>query len=232
MLGGLGRVSASFPAMGLVERLHVRATSIALGSLLDRLEAQLAGDVPAGAGEGEAGARKGEEELYVRLHLVLSTVWQKRIPGLWTGNAATLSMFAAVALICIFFNIIGGLCIPAYALSISAFVLSIFLLDLSGIAAGNSQIRSVSALYSSAQQSLRRLALLHPSHPLLPALDRHDRMLGSFTDARAYEMRFWGFAVGYGTVRTIAATVLTVGFGLWSVARGSGVYVTPETVCY
>ncbi|KAI9004324.1 hypothetical protein DFJ74DRAFT_713067 [Hyaloraphidium curvatum] len=212
VLGSLGRISAVLPVMGLTERLHVRAMSLALGGLLGRIGGQLGDEDNAGAhepGKVKENGQRMDEELYVRLHLLLSTVFGPFLP-----------------------TRIGGLCIPVWALIWAFYVLILCFLDLSGIAAGNSQIRSVTALYTSAQESLRRMALMHPSHPLLLLLDRHDRMLGSLVRAEAYEMRFWGFAVGYGTVRTLAVTILTVVFGLWSIARGSGVYLTPETVCY
>ncbi|KAI9024507.1 hypothetical protein DFJ74DRAFT_755886 [Hyaloraphidium curvatum] len=145
-------------------------------------------------------------------------------------------------------------CIPAWELAAlgwwALFVLQ-FLLD---AAAGNARIGGVEAAIRAARQEM--LALLAeaagedpPAEPTADgtghspadtsdrareraraALAAHASRLGAFLGT-AEPARFFGFAVGYGTARTLLVTLLTLVFAAWGVLRALGVRAVLESYC-
>ncbi len=55
--------------------------------------------------------------------------------------------------------------------------------------------------------------------------------MSSFAEVERFKARFWGFAVGFGFVRTLGATLFTLGIGVYTIFRSLGIFVTVETYC-
>ncbi|KAI9034279.1 hypothetical protein DFJ74DRAFT_11622 [Hyaloraphidium curvatum] len=111
LTGTPGRFSASFPAMGLAEKLHFRAMSLALDSLLDRLDSRLT-STDGEAEQDEKARTDGEEnseELYIRLHLLLSRIWERRIPHLFTGDRTSFSLLCSGVAIAVILNLVSAI---------------------------------------------------------------------------------------------------------------------------
>ncbi len=53
----------------------------------------------------------------------------------------------------------------------------------------------------------------------------------SFADTSMYKARLFGVVVSMGFVRTLVVTTFTICLGLWTILRGTGVFVTMESVC-
>jgi hypothetical protein len=75
----------------------------------------------------------------------------------------------------------------------------------------------------------RRLGSKRPE--LVPELEEHDRVLGSYLESDRFRARFLGFVVDYGVGRTLVVTIFTISVGLWSVLRGLGVTLSPGAIC-
>ncbi|KAI9022435.1 hypothetical protein DFJ74DRAFT_721600 [Hyaloraphidium curvatum] len=236
---GLGRsfgpiITAS--SASFASRMQQRAVSRALASLLDRYRAALAsggGQEPPSDPEGGDVGR----ELYVRLHLRLSVGWSGRFTHLGTFSRLLAARIAALVLGLIL-NIAAGSCVAAWQLAFLLFVLLFFFAEMAYVAEANRQLDGVVALYRAAQLSIRDLAALagrrpaaQPTKDMLEQLSRHDALLSSFVEVRSLRARVAGFPVSYPLLRTLAATLFTVGVGIWSVLRGAGVALTVQTVC-
>lgn len=130
-----------------------------------------------------------------------------------------------------------GSCVTAGTLGLLAMGFYALLLELVNTSVVNSGTDEISALWISTSRSLKRLLLEVERDPVLQATNikaqiaSHDAFLLSFADTSPYKARIFGVQVTMGLVRTLVVTAFTVGLGLWSILRGSGVYVTMESVC-
>jgi len=59
----------------------------------------------------------------------------------------------------------------------------------------------------------------------------HKDLLLSFADTSAYKARLFGRQVSMSFVRTLVVTVFTVCLGLFTILRGSNIFLTMESVC-
>ncbi|KAI9003004.1 hypothetical protein DFJ74DRAFT_746003 [Hyaloraphidium curvatum] len=131
--------------------------------------------------------------------------------------------------------LLASSCIPAY--NLAAVVYNIFLLvtlDLSEVAAANTSPLRIAGLYRSAAYSFRSIGMSAVARGLsaaAAAADIHERILSGFADVEPQRPRAFGVPVTFGLVRTVVATLFTLGVGLWRVLRGAGVGVTIEMVC-
>ncbi|KAI9002855.1 hypothetical protein DFJ74DRAFT_713776 [Hyaloraphidium curvatum] len=212
------RLTPSLALIAIEARLQHRAFSLALATLVDRLDAALVG--PA-------------DDLHPTLLRALAPVLRLRFTTYLTArNTSLIAVFIEVVTSLIY--IAGSGCLPAYTfLPLLCFIL-LALIDLVHVARANAHVDSISSLHFAARSHVRSLLLrLGPRSPALrdELLDR-ERELGSALDgAERLKATFAGVPVTMGVVRTVAATVLTVGVGLFGILRGLGVYVTADNVC-
>ncbi|KAI9004456.1 hypothetical protein DFJ74DRAFT_693468 [Hyaloraphidium curvatum] len=125
----------------------------------------------------------------------------------------------------------GAGCVNAGHLAAFLLMLLYFLGDLAAVAAANLEPARVGKLYASAALQLRGLSFRSPDPSASHAIGLHVGMLESLSRTREFQARAFGVPVTFAVVRTAAATMLTVGIGLWSVLRGAGIGVTVESVC-
>lgn len=105
--------------------------------------------------------------------------------------------------------------------------------ELISFALSNSQVDAIGLLYDQARDELR-ISLAHAStsdRNVRQDLRYHELVLSSLAEVERYKARFLGFAVTFGLLRTLVATLFTLGIGLYSIMRGFGTFVTPETFC-
>jgi len=62
-------------------------------------------------------------------------------------------------------------------------------------------------------------------------LRHHDLLLSSYLEADHLKAKFLGYAVDYGVVRSLLATLFTIAVGLYSVLRAMGLTLAVETIC-
>jgi len=173
---------------------------------------------------------------YVKLHLPLTSAWQRRILQYNVSPAVVLSASSVIAVLALI-NLFAFSCIPAAYICCIGNAFSINFVDLSNVVAANDQIEAIRSLYLEAAEELhelRREVLCgdHITSPeLFAAIEAEAEVLGSYLDVDRYRIRFWGFVVSYGMVRTLLVTLVTLIVGLWSILRGLGCFVTLETIC-
>ncbi len=138
---------------------------------------------------------------------------------------------------------IGGNCIPFWVIAQFLALLPFVVTDLINLSVSNSQINDLAELYSEAQHEIRELTItalqsfvegshVDPSHnAALRGLSAHSDLLESYLKIERVKSRLGGFVVGFGLVRTVLATTLTILIGLWTVLRSAGVVFTMESVC-
>ncbi|KAI9010233.1 hypothetical protein DFJ74DRAFT_772585 [Hyaloraphidium curvatum] len=227
--------SASF---GLSLRMYRRATRIAMTSLVAHLETAARTKRTLARGQGEA----PDPDLYAELHAHLAHLFKQRVSSnlfLAMTYFAMTSWTFVVGII----NYAAGSCICAWQLAVVGNVLALLVADLAIFAVSNGQITDVSVLYSAARRRLRglrvELARADPSgwtdpqgrQGLLEELDAHDGLLDACAaEIEKSRVRFGGFPVDFGVVRTFVITVFTVGVGLFTVFRGS-MFVTLQSIC-
>ncbi|KAI9034287.1 hypothetical protein DFJ74DRAFT_648784 [Hyaloraphidium curvatum] len=220
------RFSGNISLLRISMRLHHRAMSIALSSMLDRQRKALFGP------EVDAAHGEQSEELYVKLHDSLTASWEERLPLLASGAVILVLTFFMVP-INLILNIIAGMCVTGWFLGITCFAILILTIDVVNIAVSNSQITVITDLYLSARKELRTMALRSdPSRRVaLQMARRHDLALESFLSVERFRGKLLGFAVDAMVARNVLITVFTLLVGLWSIFRISGIYVTMESIC-
>ncbi|KAI9002171.1 hypothetical protein DFJ74DRAFT_696950 [Hyaloraphidium curvatum] len=225
----LVRFSTNVPLLQLSNRIGCRAMKLASEDMLCRYRLLI--DTGAQWTRGTT----SERQLYMDLHILFTSSWRRRILQ-YTASVANL-FASSVNLLMGLINIAACSCLPACFLLYLVYTLAMNLIDLVNVSAANAQISDVRSLYadvSSELRELRRIAYTAPSRPdpdVIAALEADAEVLGSYLDVDRYRLKFLGFVMTYGVVRTLFATLLTLGIGLWSILRGLGVFVTMETIC-
>ncbi|KAI9008659.1 hypothetical protein DFJ74DRAFT_711753 [Hyaloraphidium curvatum] len=156
----------------------------------------------------------------------------KAVAEVTRAVAVTGMLAEAVGLLIV---LIGSSCIPAYNLGgLLLTITVVFVNDLVILAAANTSPDRIAALYCTAAQSLRTIgmsAVADGRPEVAAAAQWHDRILTGFADVDPYRARAFGIPVTFDLIRTMVATLFTLGVGLWSVLRGAGVGVTIDLVC-
>ncbi|KAI9014321.1 hypothetical protein DFJ74DRAFT_289129 [Hyaloraphidium curvatum] len=242
-------VANNVPVCDLGRRLQYRAVSHALASLVSHCDAM----VDTGK-EDLAGGRV--EEFYGELLPRLAAKWKSNVS--FNVLVWVLLVIYACEAVCLVINVVShrlrfrvrltghlsiflrqalGSCIPACQIALLVTTTFLLLMELLTTSLFNGQTSDVSVLCTSAARSLKTLAVRAVRDPSLrtsgvPArLESHAALVLSYADTEAYRARLFGAQVSFAFVRTLAVTVLTAVLGLWSILRGSGVFVTMESVC-
>ncbi|KAI9005142.1 hypothetical protein DFJ74DRAFT_409509 [Hyaloraphidium curvatum] len=215
-------------AFALDTRLRRRAAQLCLEDLLERLRDALARP------DGTWKPREAESEPYMALHGALVTTWRRTKAGSDPSRAVMLTgLLAEVVAVLIF--VIGSSCIPSPNLAgVLYIIFTLLVFDLLVLAAANTSPDRIAALFRSASHSLRSIgtaAAASGRTDLAAAASWHDRFLSGFADVDPYRIRAFGAPVTFDLVRTVVATLFTLGVGLWSLLRGAGVGVTIGIVC-
>ncbi|KAI9008479.1 hypothetical protein DFJ74DRAFT_711588 [Hyaloraphidium curvatum] len=231
-VNNLLRYPGNLASLDLSRRVVRRAMRSALANLVARYRTALT------SSDFDEPAQLLGDEPYQQLHLAIAGSWARRY-DLFVGIAPAFATMAflmpgtmAVS------NILGGYCIPFAAIFNFLFLVHFVLTDLVNIATSNDQVNDLARLYSSARRDLRLLAVSSLRASPSPAqsaamagLRAHEALLSSFLEIDAAKTRMWGSAVGFGTVRTVLATMATALAALWTILRAAGVGFTMETVC-
>ncbi|KAI9024858.1 hypothetical protein DFJ74DRAFT_666451 [Hyaloraphidium curvatum] len=185
-----------------------------------------------------------EAEPYQALHPWIAATFNQRIVQLGLSQAWYSSMIVCFVVYIALF-IATGSCIPLAFFTTLILNIILLVVELGLVATGNTQVSTAADLYLQARREARELtaaatirAACDPdpdrsahAAKLSAALVRHADVLGSFAGIGERRVRFLGFPVSFGTVRTLCITGFTVGFGLWSILRGAGVFLTVESAC-
>ncbi|KAI9009208.1 hypothetical protein DFJ74DRAFT_687365 [Hyaloraphidium curvatum] len=219
----------NFSVCSLERRLLHRAVSSALRLLVVHFDGMLA------RGKEDSLLDARAEELYGELLPAIFTKWRANYlfrVSVWL----TLAIFVCES-ICIVVSVALGSCIPTVTIALVAAGFYLLILELVNTSILNNQANDVSELCVSAARSLKKLIVAAERDPALRTTNvigriaSHIAMLQSYADTDAYKSRLFGVQVTMGFVRTLVVTSLTVCLGLWTILRGSGVFVTIETVC-
>ncbi|KAI9012338.1 hypothetical protein DFJ74DRAFT_734259 [Hyaloraphidium curvatum] len=224
LVNGIGRFATNAPLLRLSLRLHHRAMGLALGDLLARARRALDGS--------EQDALEGEEP-YSQLHACLAEVWRNRHPYLGSYAVALPLAFALQSFVAII-NIVAGSCIPAYPIGIMAYTVVLFLFDTTSLVVSNEQISEITDLYLDARREIRELLARADDPASAPAAARlaaHDALLSSYLEASRFMGRLLGYPIDFSAVRTFLLALFTVVIGLWSILRGSGIFITMDFAC-
>ncbi|KAI9034687.1 hypothetical protein DFJ74DRAFT_26416 [Hyaloraphidium curvatum] len=212
---------------GLLELLlrgHHRAVSLSLSSFLETARRSLESGHP---------LRPDADEQHVGLHQILMRVWQNRLDDgkgvlaffVWStlGNVVLCSVITAST----------GSCITMWTLGALGISLAYQAFELASFAVSNAQVDAVGLLYAQARDELGLLLARSPraAPGIREDLGYHEKVLAVQAEVGRYKARFLGFAVGYSVLRTLLATLFTLGVGLWSILRSAGVFATVETFC-
>ncbi|KAI9010185.1 hypothetical protein DFJ74DRAFT_686291 [Hyaloraphidium curvatum] len=222
--------------MSIEARLQHRSFAVALAGLVDGF-AQAVNRAVSGLPDAEADAADPRKDPEDALHLVLL----RTLAPVFRQLFASYSVIRSTTLIALSFEVIGAVmfvagssCIPLNLLIGILGWLVLSLIDLIQVARANAHVNSIASLHLGARARIRVLLLrLGSRSPTLrDAMLDQERVLGSALDGAArLRATFAGVTVDTGVVRTVAATVLTLGVGLFGILRGLGVYVTPDNVC-
>ena len=102
--------------------------------------------------------------------------------------------------------------------------------DFVNFAVSNSHVDQITLLYFVALAELRLLLMRtngQGDSEVPRRLVYTDLLLANLAEGSdRYKARFFGFAIGFGMLRTLAVTLFALGIGLWSILRGAGVGVT------
>ncbi|KAI9026702.1 hypothetical protein DFJ74DRAFT_517453 [Hyaloraphidium curvatum] len=145
-----------------------------------------------------------------------------------------LLMVAFLLTIFVVITVAVGNCILSLQIFTLAWIISILLIASVSTASANLRTAAAAALCRWAAQELAVLATVVPAHRAGQhrRLSDHAKLLDMFAAADdSARAKYLGFAVDFGVVRTMLVTLLTVLVALWSVLRGSGVFVTMDSVC-
>jgi hypothetical protein len=221
------------PLTKLTTRIYHRASSLALGSFLERSKEDLRNPPPLSMDA------KSQPELFVQLHGRYMETWSTHNlnkTDLYAVFAATL-MPGSYLLATIINAAVGG-CLTFWTILgiLNRVVYSTF--GLLFLPVVNRQITTVVELYTTTQRSLNTIlaeASRLPPTPerqhVIAQLQAHSTLLGTFEKADRLRAKFLGFPVTWGFVKTYFLTLFTLGVGLWSVLKGSGVGFTLQSVC-
>ncbi|KAI9003843.1 hypothetical protein DFJ74DRAFT_743438 [Hyaloraphidium curvatum] len=234
----LGRTPANVATLGLGLRLHQRAVTIALRSMLLRYSDALFPDPDAGGpGKFPDPGPGAQDEPYLVLHAALASTWRSRLPFLSSGGPLILSVFP-VSAIPLVANAIAGGCIPAFTLYTLLYLLYALALDVVNLAAANAQIAAVTEKFLDASDAARTLLARAQQRPApladpaaAGALANHAGLLVQCADAERFKGRLFGFAVDAGVVRSAFLTSFTAAVGFVSLLKAAGLSFTLDAVC-
>ncbi|KAI9029463.1 hypothetical protein DFJ74DRAFT_703274 [Hyaloraphidium curvatum] len=219
------KLTSNIAYSGLERRLQTRAVALSMRDLLLPFRDSLAnGALPP--------RLEGGEWLYVRLHYRFVSLCRSRD----RQDQSLLSRLYALIqvpllVLCALLMAAVGRCLNVWIIVYFAHVVAWFTTNAVNLAARNSLLDAVDGLYRDAQRELRTLMLRARPGPLADEVALHVSALEGFVAATAGRARLFGFVVSYGTVRTMLVTIVTVAVALWSVLRGLGVTLTPESFC-
>ena len=123
-----------------------------------------------------------------------------------------------------------GQCFPSFFLFGLAMNFYSHTTDFVNFAVSNSHVDQITLLYFVALAELRLLLMRtngQGDSEVPRRLVYTDLLLANLAEGSdRYKARFFGFAIGFGMLRTLAVTLFALGIGLWSILRGAGVGVT------
>ena len=186
------RFSTNTPLLDLSQRVGHHAMRLALSPMLEHYWKQ----IDDGSTADKDNAAPGD---FIELHLLLSSVWRRRI--LQYNASPALLVPLSVTVILGLLNVFSFACIPAVYLAYIFYLLSLNFIDLVNVAAANSQIVEIRSLYLDATRELHQLhrkALNGPhgaNRRLIAAMESDAELLGSYLDVDRYRARFMGFVV-------------------------------------
>jgi len=210
--------------LGLAKRLHRRAVSLSVQSFLELAEFAL-----------EHGFLPPSNDLHITLHRVLAQIFQNRM----NNTAIYRTVMFATALSMFFINATlfstTGSCFPAFVIATLP-ILGVFLtFELIHFSLSNQQVDAISLLYLEARDELL-LHLAQPGHQADHAIKTDLRsqaeLLGSLADCERYKAQLLGFVIGFGVLRALLATLITLGVALLSILRNAGICVTIQSYCF
>jgi hypothetical protein len=105
-----------------------------------------------------------------------------------------------------------------------------FTLEFVAFSLSNAQVEAIGALYMEARDELLVL-LSRVDASMQNHFSSQVELLSSLANCDRYKARFLGFPITFGVMRTLAATGVTLGIGLWSILRSAGIFVTIESYC-
>ncbi|KAI9015575.1 hypothetical protein DFJ74DRAFT_271849 [Hyaloraphidium curvatum] len=219
-------VGGNVAAVRLGLRLHSRGLKRALSSFLDNHETALF----RGGTFSEV-----DQEPFVGVCERLAFLWRNRFPA-FSSTPYIIIGYVIAPLVGIVANIAAGTCVPLWCLLTLAFSLVLIVTDIINFASSNSQVSAASSLllraYRESKLLLARAGVAGlAGTPAARSLSEYADLIAAYAQADGCEARFMGFVVRYGTARTFAVTMFTVGVGLWSILRTAGVTVTLDTAC-
>ncbi|KAI9034470.1 hypothetical protein DFJ74DRAFT_716185 [Hyaloraphidium curvatum] len=217
--------------LALQGRIHRRLLGIALADLVERSWLAISCTAPVSE------LLSPSPEPYEVLHAQMTTVWRSGLEFLAFGRLGYVFFLAEFAT-CAAINAIGAGCIPLWTIFGFLYVLALFIADLINVAASNNQIEATDHLMGRVRADLQsflvRAAVLGGAERqhACDAVSRHADLLATLCASSSASMgTLLGFRITFGVLRRMAVTVVTVAVALYTVLRGSGIYLTPETVC-
>ncbi|KAI9020327.1 hypothetical protein DFJ74DRAFT_769046 [Hyaloraphidium curvatum] len=217
----LAAVLSNPALLELSARLQHRALVLALDAFLDEQE-KAADDAP---------PADGDKECYIRLQEHLQGSWQLSLDHISAGRSNPF-IWILLQIVGMIVTISTGSCITMTQICCAVAPAGVIVNDLASIAVFNAGVARTSALCRSASSRLCLLALRRPSSPRLTAFVAHRGVLDGFAvRAEGFRGKFMGFGVGFGMIRALMAGTFAAGVGLASILRGSGIFVTVESVC-
>ncbi|KAI9025648.1 hypothetical protein DFJ74DRAFT_705140 [Hyaloraphidium curvatum] len=220
-LNVIARPQFTLASLQLADRIQRRATAMSLRSLVDKYAAN---------GAAPSADHCSTMEPYEIIHAQLSARWRQGLPFLTSGRDLIVYILLTSVLVPSVINLAAGSCLPMYVFLFLLFVAVYAGFDLVLVAATNSSIRGAAYLYKEARASLRRAARSMPPAAVQDAA-HHDGILELFCDTDRYAVRWLGAAVTMGALRAVAISALTVAGVFYSLVRGSGISVTPNSIC-
>lgn len=237
--GPLSGLIMPVPSVSLLRiplKLQRRAVKLALSDFLARYNTALS--------HGET-AKLPKEELFQILYLRLISFWESGQQAAFNGTERTVLVFASTEFVGVIINIVGGSCVSGFSIFLLTLLLGLLLINLINLAVANEQIKVVAELFSIARDGVQKM-LLHAEievadpaavgdksgkRGVVSVLLRQEAILASYSNVDRFRGKMLGFAVDAGFAKATILTLITLGFGLWTLLRGSGVFLTLDTIC-
>ncbi|KAI9004986.1 hypothetical protein DFJ74DRAFT_692244 [Hyaloraphidium curvatum] len=237
-----GRTPANIATLGLSLRLHQRAMTLVLRSMLRRYSELLPDRRSPTANDPSTPwgpAARPRDEPYLTLHAALAATWRDRLPFLASGTTLSLAFFGVFA-VQLVINAAAGGCVTANALFPVVYLLYIFTIDVVTLAAANAQVSTLTEKVLDAAKAARTFLARAEAEGMLadPAasaaargLANHAELLVLCADSGRFKGRLFGFAVDAGVARSLFVTAFTVGIGFVSLLKAAGLFFTMDAVC-
>ncbi|KAI9026799.1 hypothetical protein DFJ74DRAFT_661889 [Hyaloraphidium curvatum] len=218
--------------VNLSNRVQERAVHIALRTTFASLRTRLDGSAPGHDDPDSLLSRDFLLDLHSTLHSRLAKRWSVVARDFASSRVAFVLMFLSWTVAAIIPATMSG-CIPAWViLNIVALALHIFG-DLVLLATSNEGPERAGKLYKQAQELAQEMAGVARCRGLDVAGELRDfaAIAGLYTDVQATRARLWGFPIHWAFLRTLTATLFTLGVGMFTLIRSAGVTFTMETYC-